>query len=119
MEAESAPTTNVELAVGLARIKEKVDGVIQRLDVQNGSIARLTAKQQDHESKIVAIETREALLGRFVKPAFMIVSAVLGHNIGPKVLIDLFRRWTIVISKGFHDTVSAFCFARCIVVPTS
>jgi hypothetical protein len=94
METATA-TTNVELAVGLARIEEKVDGITQRLDVQNGSIAKLTAKAQEHDIKLTTIETEENLLQKFVKPAFislaLIVSAVVGHKLDPKMLMDLFK----------------------------
>jgi len=83
------------LAVGLARIEEKVDGITQRLDVQNGSIARLTAKSTEHESKLVAMDTKNDLLSKLVKPTLisiaLIVSAVLGHTLDPKVLMEIFK----------------------------
>jgi hypothetical protein len=84
-----------ELIAGQARTEAKVDGIIQRLDKQNGSIARLVEKTDKHEVQLVEIHTQRKDMGVAIKLGIFAVSVIVGivldHTVDLTKLVDFVK----------------------------
>jgi hypothetical protein len=89
----------IEVKVSQGRIEEKLDGVLERLDKQNGSMARLQKTVNDHDRQFVAIateaKTHEKIFKKYGKPALyilvVIIAGYLGYETKVTDVIELFK----------------------------
>jgi chromosome segregation ATPase len=85
-----------EVKVSQGRIEEKLDGVLTRLDKQNGSMARLQATVNDHDRQLVVIateaKTNERIFKKYGKPALYILAVIVAGLLGYETKVtDLFN----------------------------
>jgi hypothetical protein len=84
-----------EISVALARVEEKLDGVVERLEKQNGSIAKLQEQSNRHDIQIVALSTERNVWLKIVKPLLivlcMVLAALVGNKINVQQLAELFK----------------------------
>ncbi len=99
MQAEQQQTTMnddiVTIKVALARIEEKTDGIVARLDKMNGSVARLQDQSNEQENQLVALNAEKEIFSKLVKPVLFIVCVVVAGMLGAHVdlnpLLELFK----------------------------
>jgi len=86
----------IEIKVSIAKLDEKLDGVINRLDTMNGSVARLQAASVEHDKDLAGLVAEKDLLAKLVKPSLIVlgiaVSILMGHSFDLKQIVELFSK---------------------------